>query len=226
MSDAFTLYEIGLNRLLEQLGKKHPRNAEVLTLQSRLSENISVTRQYGDTETRRAERAQILDALNQLAQEETEVNFSELCMSQGPHASIERPAKPDGRLARTPTPWWRSRKVCVPIIVALIGLASAVIPIVITRCDGDADFEYPVRVQAKDTGDYVVRARVVIEVVGEAPVDDTTDTRGLARIRIPSSRAGQPGRLVVEASGYKRYEQHINLAPNALPHVVQLERPP
>ena len=233
MNNVFTLYEVGLNLLLEYLGKEHPRYTEVLTLQSRLSENISQTRQYGDTETRRAERAQIVDALNQLAQEETEVSFSELCKSQGPHASIERspsgtelPAKPDGKPARTPTPWWRSRKVWVPIIVALIGLAGAVIPIVITRCDGDVDPEYLVRVQAKDTGSYVGRARVTIEVAGEAPVDDITDTQGLARIHIPSSHAGQAGRLIVEAPGYERYEQHVKLAPNALPDVVQLERAP
>lgn len=79
MTDAFTSYETGLTELLERLGKDHPRYTEVLTLQSRLLENVSQARQYSDTETRRAERAQTVDALNRLALETVEVSFNELC---------------------------------------------------------------------------------------------------------------------------------------------------
>jgi len=262
MSDAFTLYNTGLTQLLELLDREHPHYAEVLTLQSRLLENISQTRQYGDTETRRAERAQMVDALNRLSEEAVGASFNELCRSRGSGASLERTQdiiianstreeslspdadrselqrqlnqgfedpgldKPDRGLPRTPVPWWRSRRVWIPVIVALIGLAGAIIPIVLTRCDGDGDFEYLVRVQARDTGDYVGGARVTVEIGGKAPLDDITDTQGLARIRIPSSYAKQPGKLVVEASGYRRYEQNINLVTDALPDVVQLEPAP
>jgi hypothetical protein len=260
--DAPTLYDTGLNRLLERLGKEHPRYADVLTLQSRLLENISQTQRYGDTETRRAERAQMVHVLNQLAEEAVGVSFNELCRPQEPHASIRHiqdtgitvglqeasPSpdpdlsdqqrrlnqrvgdpgrdKPDKGLSRTPVPWWRSRKVWVPIVVALIGLAGVIVPIVLTRCDGNGDFEYLVRVQVRGTGDYVEGAGVTIEIGGEAPLDNITDTQGLARIRIPSSHAGQPGKLIVEASGYKRYEQNISLVRGALPDVVQLEPAP
>ncbi len=67
MTDIFSSYERGLEELLNRLGRGHPRYAETLTLQARLRENIDQTRLYGDTETRRAERAQIVEALNDLA---------------------------------------------------------------------------------------------------------------------------------------------------------------
>lgn len=69
MSDAFADYETELNRLLIWLGRDHPRYTEALVLQRRLLENLAWARLYGDTETRRAERAQILDTLNHLALE-------------------------------------------------------------------------------------------------------------------------------------------------------------
>lgn len=87
-------------------------------------------------------------------------------------------------------------------------------------------FNYQVRVQAEDTGDYVQNAKVTIEVGTKAPLDSITDSNGLARIFISYSYAGQPGRLIVEATGYVRYEQYIDLTEDALPDVVQLEPKP
>jgi len=79
MSDVFTPYEDGLKRLLAELGSNHPHYADTLTLQARLLENLAQARQYGDTETRRAERAQIMNVLNQLALEATKKNFNDWC---------------------------------------------------------------------------------------------------------------------------------------------------
>ena len=79
MTDIFSIYERGLEDLLSRLGKGHPRYAEALTLESRLRENIAQARRYGDTETRRAERAQIVDQLNALALEHLGLSFNELC---------------------------------------------------------------------------------------------------------------------------------------------------
>ena len=81
MADIFTPYETGLTRLVECLGSDHPRYADALTFQSRFLENIAQARQYGDTETRRAERAQIVNALNQLALETVGASFNKLCGS-------------------------------------------------------------------------------------------------------------------------------------------------
>lgn len=67
IDDSFTAYETGMQRLLEHLGQAHPRYDEALIYQQRLFENIAQSRRYGDTETRRAERAQIVEQINGLA---------------------------------------------------------------------------------------------------------------------------------------------------------------
>ena len=78
-TDAFSAYEVGLRQLLEKLGRDHPRYAEALTYQQRLEENIGQTKRYGDTETRGATRAEIIDRLNELALAELGTSFNELC---------------------------------------------------------------------------------------------------------------------------------------------------
>lgn len=76
--DNFSRHETGLSRLLAQLGENHPRYADALVYQQRLSENIEQTRRYGDTEARRADRAEIIDRLNELALASLGVSFIEL----------------------------------------------------------------------------------------------------------------------------------------------------
>jgi len=79
MNEGLNGYLEGLRKLLGQLGQAHPRYVEGLTLEQRLHENIAQTRRHGDTETRRAERSQIVEALNRLALEEAGTSFNELC---------------------------------------------------------------------------------------------------------------------------------------------------
>jgi hypothetical protein len=85
-------------------------------------------------------------------------------------------------------------------------------------------FFYPVRVQAKDTEEMIPKSEVTIEIIGQAPLTETTDSKGFARIPIPTSYAGQPGRLIVEANGYKLYRREIDIQENLLPNVIQRER--
>lgn len=104
MPDAFDRYEEGLARLLKRLKKEHPRYAEALTLRSRLQENIDQARRYGDTATRRSERAQIVDMLNQLAIDALDMSFHDFCsMSTTDPASVfiayKRGVDPDQELA-------------------------------------------------------------------------------------------------------------------------------
>jgi hypothetical protein len=84
-------------------------------------------------------------------------------------------------------------------------------------------FDYLVRVEERTTGDYVQGAKVIIEVPQGVPLDEITDVNGIAVIAVDSSYAQQRGKLIVATSGYKKYEQSINLVPAALPDVVQLE---
>jgi hypothetical protein len=128
--DVFVRYERGLHRLLERLGNDHQRYVEALTLQSRLLENIAQTRQYGDMEIRRAERAQILDMLNRLALEIVGVSFHEWCESATDAPQPPITAKQPGYIGRIVS-WVVGLRVWygklppaqqVGIIVALIGL--------------------------------------------------------------------------------------------------------
>lgn len=79
LPDLYAAYEAGLDHLLARLGNEHPRYSEALTFQSRLLENIGQSRRHGDTETRRAERSQIVTALNELALTTLGQSFIDLC---------------------------------------------------------------------------------------------------------------------------------------------------
>lgn len=136
------------------------------------------------------------------------------------------PAAPAPKEGQTPfwrqaTVWWAS------IVVALIALAGILLPQMIggsTEPTPAASFDYLVRVQAKDTGEDVSNAEVTIEVGGQAPLNTITDSNGIARIQIQGNYAGKPGVLLVEATGYERYRENMDLIKDALPDVVQLER--
>lgn len=80
--DIYTPYEIGLARLLAQLGQAHSRYVEALTYQQKLTENISQTRRYRDTQMRRSERTEVIEQLNLLALSELELSFNELCKKE------------------------------------------------------------------------------------------------------------------------------------------------
>ncbi len=94
--DVFSAYERGLAELLTRLGVGHPRYAETLTLQARLRENVSQARRYGDTESRRAERAQVVEQLNVLALAHCGISFNELCLGARPAPRPETPLKSVG----------------------------------------------------------------------------------------------------------------------------------
>lgn len=84
-------------------------------------------------------------------------------------------------------------------------------------------FSYPIRVQSKETGENIANARITIEVAGKAPLDEVTDTNGYARIFIDIGYTGQPSKLIVQSTGYKKYVQSIDLNRDILPDVIQLE---
>ena len=134
----------------------------------------------------------------------------------------------ESQRAKTPRKTTLLEKVWVPIIVALIGAVATITAVILRGCmlPTDADFAYLVRVQARDTSGAIPNAEVTIEVGGKAPLDDITDSNGFVRIDIPSSHAGQRGRLIVEATGYRKYTQEIDLKKDALPDVVMLAPAP
>lgn len=78
MYDIFDAYEIGLRKLSKKVDVA--QQPEFAVLNTRLKENIGHTRLFGDTETRRAERAMIIDSLNRMVSKSTNgLNFLDLC---------------------------------------------------------------------------------------------------------------------------------------------------
>ncbi|TEU11391.1 MAG: SH3 domain-containing protein [Anaerolineales bacterium] len=125
-------------------------------------------------------------------------------------------------MTKWPQEFWLTKPLVVMVmlifassLVVGCGIASPVPPI-------STPFSYPVRVLVKGTNENIPSARVTIEVDGKAPLDDITDSNGFVRIDIPSSHAGQRGKLIVEATGYKRYTQEIDLIEDILPTIILL----
>lgn len=120
-------------------------------------------------------------------------------------------------------------------LIAVCGLAATpqtvtvVETVVVTvlvekgQVTANSSFSYPVRVQAKGTGEHIPNAKITIEVIGKAPLDEVTDANGFARVFIDADRVGQPSKLIVQVTGYKQYIQNIDLTEGSLPDVVQLE---
>jgi hypothetical protein len=95
-----------------------------------------------------------------------------------------------------------------------------------TQNSPTATFEYQVRVQDGLSSQPIQNAEVIIEGSGFAPRNDLTDVNGVAIVRIDVSHVGELGRLIVEAQGYPRHVENINLLENELPDVVALEPQP
>jgi hypothetical protein len=77
--DMFSAYELGLERLLAQIDQSHARYSDALVYQQRLMENIGRSRRFGDTNVRQADRAEIIDQLNELAMATMGISFNKLC---------------------------------------------------------------------------------------------------------------------------------------------------
>ena len=69
----------------------------------------------------------------------------------------------------------------------------------------------------------IAAARILIEIEGQAPLGHFTDSEGYGRVDVPISHAGQPGRIIVEADGYRPFRQEIDLYEEQLPQIVRLE---
>jgi len=76
--DSFSSYEIGTQFLLLQMERNDPLYLETLGYQDRLRDNINRSRRFGDTSLRKADRAEIVEQLNELALSVTGVPFDEI----------------------------------------------------------------------------------------------------------------------------------------------------
>ncbi len=124
-----------------------------------------------------------------------------------------------------------SPKHRVQIIIALIAfvgvIITAIAPLIFggTKSNSTAtptSFTYQVSVQTL-TNDPISGANIILELAnGKAPLNDFSDSTGLARIFIDTAYVEQPGRVIVKATGYKTYILNIDLTAKDLPKVIQL----
>jgi hypothetical protein len=80
--DFFSPFEIGLERLLEQMNLDHTLYFDFMACQARLAENIRCSRRFGDTSDRQAERTEIIEQLNRLTLSTLGISFDDLCSSE------------------------------------------------------------------------------------------------------------------------------------------------
>lgn len=104
-SDTYSPYEHGMRQVLDRLGVQHPRYADALVYQQRLGENLTRTRRYGDTAGLRADRAEVIDRLNELALAALGQSFNALChATDTPPPAAPRPSGAEGAPASTALP--------------------------------------------------------------------------------------------------------------------------
>lgn len=72
-------YENGLRTLKQEIGEHHACYRTFLVYEQRLQENIEQSRRYGDTPTRAADRAEIIDGLNDVALSAVGTSFNDIC---------------------------------------------------------------------------------------------------------------------------------------------------
>ena len=108
-------------------------------------------------------------------------------------------------------------------IVLFIGLGWS-----LSNCQTNAkpseQFSYQVRVRDTDSGATLTNAIVTIEIQASnlIPLVERTDSLGLARIPILNGYVNQPGRLIVELTGYETYTRFLDLTAGQLPENVFL----
>lgn len=114
----------------------------------------------------------------------------------------------------------------VALLVAVLTLVIPASPSTDQNQPQDERFPYSVRIQREGTGQNIPNARVTIEVEGLAPLDEVTDSNGIARFFVGRAYSGKPGRVLVEAIGYQAHRQEIDLAENDLPNTILLKLSP
>jgi len=118
--DEFTPDEIGLTRLLEKLGKEHPRYIDALVLEARLRHDIKQARLYPNDATGKTALVRTLKNLNQLALEELGISFNELCEEDsGPR---KRTSTLAGCTARIGSWMFQAKVIVIAVVLLVIGV--------------------------------------------------------------------------------------------------------
>jgi hypothetical protein len=96
---------------------------------------------------------------------------------------------------------------------------------VLSACIGSGErFTYVVHIQDTSSRQRVSGAEVTIDIPGEFTISSISDDNGFANFPIEGTYRDRTARLIVDVTGYRRYEQEITLHERAVPYVVRLEK--
>ena len=125
----------------------------------------------------------------------------------------------------TTSHWWKHPTIFAAVIGAIGMMIVAVIQLtpLLLSSPKPGRFSYSVRVEMKNDRKIINNAKVSITVEGKTPLIEFTDVNGFSIFFIEADYAGSHGTLIVEASGFSVYNQNVNIFPDKLPAVVQLE---
>lgn len=87
-------------------------------------------------------------------------------------------------------------------------------------------FTYQIRVREKSNNQPIENAKVTINLPGTPPVDDYTDSTGLAVFRIDNEFADNLAVLHIEKDGYTDWDQNITIKADEQPQEIKLEKVP
>jgi hypothetical protein len=125
-------------------------------------------------------------------------------------------------MQRQPSLSPKRRIVIIGALVAVTTLIAIILPIL--AGPGGSTFNYAIQVQAQGTGEDIPNAEIRMDIGdGRAPLRGITDVDGFARISVDARFEKQRAILTVEAPGYKKHRQEIDLTNSGVPHFVQLE---
>ena len=114
---------------------------------------------------------------------------------------------------------WQLGIVVIALLTSCAGVSSAPV----TTPTPLPGFTIPVRVQSKVTGIDIAQAAVTMQIGQSTVWSSSTDANGLVRFFLSDRHRHRLGILVVEAQGYRRYNQAIDLVNSASPHLILME---
>lgn len=105
IKDIFSVYEIAFQNLADNIEKENPSYTEFLIYQQRFLENISLTKLYGDNETRKTERAEIINRINGISKSISGKTFNDICRRVEKSINGNKPVQPkeQGKIRLSPS---------------------------------------------------------------------------------------------------------------------------
>jgi hypothetical protein len=196
---------------------EEPRDAELVALQRQL---VQAEDNLGNIQERKSEYLLAQDIPLQLIRDERrfEEEIARLKADIDEKTTATSPvAQANSGRQRT---WMRP--VVLGLLISVVGVFGTYLALPWSQLTPTTSFVYDVNVENADTGAVIPNAQVTLRVVGQPPITSITDDNGFASLEVGSAYVGRSGELIIEADGFERRTQNVQLEQGALPNVVLL----